>query len=129
MRPLSPSMRAAFLRHSWPGNVRELENACERIAQTCVCHTVGAGCVPWSVLFQAPPAAVASPSSSTAMQRGSLDERLQALESELIVSALRAAHGNKSKAAALLQIKRSTLGDRIRKLGLADADAALAGTA
>ena len=63
------------------------------------------------------------------MQRGSLDERLQALESELIVSALRAAHGNKSKAAALLQIKRSTLGDRIRKLGLADADAALAGTA
>jgi DNA-binding NtrC family response regulator len=30
------------------------------------------------------------------------------------------AGGNKSKAAELLQIKRSTLGDRIKKLGLPD---------
>jgi len=29
-------------------------------------------------------------------------------------------HGNKSKAAALLQIKRSTLGDRIVRCGLAE---------
>ena len=128
MRPLSPSMRVAFLRHSWPGNVRELETVCERIAQTCICNTVGAGCVPWSVLFQAP-ARPATPAMPADLLRGSLDERLQALESQLIVSALRAAHGNKSKAAALLQIKRSTLGDRIRKLGLVDAEAALAGTA
>lgn len=48
----------------------------------------------------------------------SLDARLAALETQLIVSALRAAHGNKSKAAALLKVKRSTLGDRIKKLGL-----------
>ena len=128
VRPLSPAMRAAFLRHSWPGNVRELENVCERIAQTCICNTVGVGCVPWNVLFQAPPKPAASIMPADAL-RGSLDERLQALESQLIVSALCAAHGNKSKAAALLQIKRSTLGDRIRKLGLVDADAALAGTA
>jgi DNA-binding NtrC family response regulator len=36
----------------------------------------------------------------------------------LITWALRASSGNKSKAAELLQIKRSTLGDRIRRLGL-----------
>lgn len=55
-----------------------------------------------------------------ALTDDSLDARLAALETQLIVSALRAAHGNKSKAAALLKVKRSTLGDRIKKLGLDD---------
>jgi transcriptional regulator with PAS, ATPase and Fis domain len=36
----------------------------------------------------------------------------------MITWALRKAGGNKSKAAALLNVRRSTLGDRIKKLGL-----------
>ena len=64
----------------------------------------------------------------------SLDGRLRDLEKSLITWALKASHGNKSRAAELLQIKRSTLGDRIRHCGLepdkpgkvADADATAA---
>ena len=48
----------------------------------------------------------------------SLDERLRAFEASLITWALNACRGNKSKAARLLQVKRSTLGDRIRRCGL-----------
>jgi DNA-binding NtrC family response regulator len=48
----------------------------------------------------------------------SLDGRLRELEARLITWALTASRGNKSRAAALLQIKRSTLGDRIRRCGL-----------
>jgi DNA-binding NtrC family response regulator len=48
----------------------------------------------------------------------SLDERLRELESNLIAWALKQSHGNKSRAAALLQMKRSTLGDRIKHCGL-----------
>ena len=48
----------------------------------------------------------------------SLDERLLEVEKTLISWALRVSRGNKSKAAALLQIKRSTLGDRINRCGL-----------
>jgi DNA-binding NtrC family response regulator len=48
----------------------------------------------------------------------SLDERLRDVERTLIGWALRVSRGNKSKAAALLQIKRSTLGDRINRCGL-----------
>jgi DNA-binding NtrC family response regulator len=48
----------------------------------------------------------------------SLDDRVREFESSLIRWALRATHGNKSRAAALLQIKRSTLGDRIVRCGL-----------
>ena len=48
----------------------------------------------------------------------SLDDRLHEVETNLIGWALKASDGNKSKAAELLQVKRSTLGDRIKKLGL-----------
>ena len=48
----------------------------------------------------------------------SLDDRLREVESSLISWALTVSRGNKSKAAKLLQIKRSTLGDRINRCGL-----------
>ena len=124
VRAISPGVMQAFMRYPWPGNVRELENACERIAQTCTCDTVRLGCVPISVLFhkyseenqpivetQAQPSAV------------SLDDRLREVESNLISWALKVSGGNKSKAAELLNIKRSTLGDRVRKLDLGHLEA------
>jgi DNA-binding NtrC family response regulator len=110
------------MRYAWPGNVRELENACERIAQTCTCSTVRVGCMPPTLLFQqgsAPSAApIAAAPAAVAAGRVSLDARLQEVETHLIEWALRTSHGNKSRAAELLRIKRSTLGDRIRRLGL-----------
>lgn len=121
---ISPAVTQAFMRYSWPGNVRELENACERIAQMCTCGTVRVGCVAANILFRAesqaaealPPAAPAHAPASI-----SLDERLREVEANLIRWALKASHGNKSKAAELLQVKRSTLGDRIKHCGLEEA--------
>jgi two-component system response regulator AtoC len=118
-RQAAPAVQQAFLRYPWPGNVRELENACERIAQTCTCDTIRVGCVPVSVLFHkyaedAEPIVETHSHPSTI----SLDDRLKEVESNLISWALKVSSGNKSKAAELLNIKRSTLGDRIKKLGL-----------
>ncbi|HJN46380.1 MAG: hypothetical protein CL477_18950 [Acidobacteria bacterium] len=48
----------------------------------------------------------------------SLDDRLIQLESGLIRWALGLTRGNKTKAAAILKIKRSTLGDRISRCRL-----------
>jgi DNA-binding NtrC family response regulator len=48
----------------------------------------------------------------------SLDDRVREFEAGLIRWALTVSRGNKSKAARLLQIKRSTLGDRINRCGL-----------
>ena len=118
-RQAAPAVQQAFMRYPWPGNVRELENACERIAQTCTCDTIRVGCVPVSVLFHkyaedAEPIVETHSHPSTI----SLDDRLREVESNLISWALKVSGGNKSKAAELLNIKRSTLGDRIKKLGL-----------
>jgi DNA-binding NtrC family response regulator len=124
-KPMSPAMLDAFMRYPWPGNVRELENACERIAQTCICDAVVAGCVPASILFHKTAAAAALPPAGSNGHAGvSLDERIREVEMSLIGWALKASDGNKSKAAALLKVKRSTLGDRIKKLGLGHLEAA-----
>jgi DNA-binding NtrC family response regulator len=58
----------------------------------------------------------------------SLDERLLALQASLIAWALQVTHGNQSKAAALLKIKRSTLGDLINRCGLGRSGMEAAGT-
>jgi len=119
---VSPAVRHAFDRYRWPGNVRELENACERIIQTCSCGTVRVGCLAVSILFGA--ASVEETSSLPTLAPVtsiSLDDRLKEVESNLIGWALKVADGNKSKAAELLNIKRSTLGDRIVRCGIAEA--------
>ena len=120
-RALSPGVMQAFMRYPWPGNVRELENACERIAQTCTCDVVKIGCVPVSVLFHRS-AEMGEPVVETHGHplSVSLEERLREVEQSLINWALKVSAGNKSKAAELLRIKRSTLGDRIKKLGLSN---------
>jgi transcriptional regulator with GAF, ATPase, and Fis domain len=121
-RPLSALARHALVNYDWPGNVRELEHACERIAQTCRCGEVKFGCVPSGILLHRQPhseAPLILPSTPAIPEPLSLDDRLHEVESRLITWALAASRGNKSRAAELLQIKRSTLGDRIRKLGLA----------
>jgi transcriptional regulator with GAF, ATPase, and Fis domain len=124
---ISDVVRQAFMRYTWPGNVRELENACERIAQTCTCGTVRVGCMAANILFRAgaqPPAPLdqTTPAPPIVATRPdapiSLDARLREVEANLITWALRVSKGNKSKAAELLQIKRSTLGDRIKHCGL-----------
>ena len=118
---LSPAVTESLARYAWPGNVRELENTCERMVQTCSCGTARVGCLSSSVLFGAgaaragaPPVAAGPPAAI------SLDDRLLQVEQDLIAWALKVAEGNKSRAAALLNIKRSTLGDRIARCGLSE---------
>jgi DNA-binding NtrC family response regulator len=127
---VSEDVKRAFMHYAWPGNVRELENVCERIAQTCRCGTIRVGCVASSVLLPEgvePPEIGSSltvphdlaPIGLDVLQESiSLDDRLRQFETSLIREALIASDGNKSHAAELLQIKRSTLGDRINRCGL-----------
>jgi len=126
--PVSAGVMLAFMRHTWPGNVRELENMCERMAQTNTCGTLRSGCVAAGLMFgcaaeppltpsiQADTNTSASTSTSTNTSPISLDARMREVERSLITWALKAGDGNKTRAAELLQIKRSTLQDRITRL-------------
>jgi len=118
---VSDAVMQAFMRYSWPGNVRELENTCERIAQMSVCGSVHVGCIAANILFRASGSGPAVPTVARPTEPDapiSLDDRLRELEANLISWALKVSRGNKSRAAELLKIKRSTLGDRIKLCGL-----------
>jgi DNA-binding NtrC family response regulator len=118
---VSPVIKQVFSRYQWPGNVRELENACERMAQTCTCGTIRVGCMGAQLLFEVGPQALEAPPAESAdgLPAGiSLDDRLREVETSLITWALKVSKSNKSRAAELLNIKRSTLGDRIARCGL-----------
>jgi DNA-binding NtrC family response regulator len=114
----------------------------ERIAQTCTCGTVRVGCVSAGILFRAgaqplepiaptPRAAgrlkAAGPTMAPPDRAApiALDDRIREFESNLISWALKVSKGNKSRAAELLPVKRSTLGDRIARCGLAESNADL----
>ena len=125
---ISSAVREAFVCYQWPGNVRELENACERIAQTCTCGTLRTGCVSMTILIHAAKQAAIEALRPIARRPKadpvSLDDRIRDFEAGLITWAMKVAGGNKSRAAELLLVKRSTLGDRIRRCGLADTESA-----
>src|ERR671931_2183662 len=85
---ISDVVTQAFMRYSWPGNVRELENPCERMAETCSCGMVRVGCMSAHILFRAGAQPADTPLKPAALPQEaapiSLDDRLRALESNLI---------------------------------------------
>ncbi|GLK81810.1 sigma-54-dependent transcriptional regulator [Methylopila turkensis] len=111
-RGLSAMAEEAALAHDWPGNVRELRNRVERAA------TLALG--PWIM-----PADLFPEHGQDAMaqhQMPSLEEARLALERRHITRALQASGGEIGAAARLLGLGRTTLWEKMRRLGLKPAD-------
>jgi len=115
---LSPEAMATMIDYSWPGNVRELENVIKRITILCE-HQV-------AQLEDLPEHIVQDSYSSLPMDTEiletegmSLDKVVKDYEKKLIIGALEKSNGVKSKAARLLNIKRTTLVEKIKKQNIA----------
>ncbi|MDQ0347685.1 sigma-54-dependent transcriptional regulator [Ancylobacter vacuolatus] len=99
----------AALAHAWPGNIRELRNRMER--------AIALGMGPWIMpgdLF--PEQAVGG--HEGAHQLGSLEEARLDAEKRHILRALASTQGEITSAARLLGIGRTTLWEKMRRLGL-----------
>jgi len=98
-------------KYSWPGNVRELENVVEQMLILRSSDTLELADLPERI-------------GRPVMHHGgvlNLPEEgysLEALEQEAVQEALRRCNGNKSKAAAFLQIPRHTLLYRLQKYNI-----------
>lgn len=117
--PVKTISRAAFVRleeHHWPGNIRELENTIERAVAMSGRNaelTPGDLMLPQAIR---PRAVEAGP--ITIPESGLDFEQIVAgIERGMIEQALRRTNGNKSAAAELLRLKRTTLGAKMRTLG------------
>ena len=100
----------------WPGNVRQLENAIERAV------TLSSGRKEID-LPDLPPEIQAVPEAATAPFVEFPDEGLDmpaylsSIEKDLIKRSLQRTGGNRNKAAELLRIKRTTLVEKLKRLG------------
>ena len=107
VRGFAPEADAAMLAHSWPGNVRELENRVRR----AVIMADGPVITPADLdLAPADSSHLVLPASR------SLREAREAVEREMVKTALQRHGGNISRAAEDLQVSRPTLHDLIDKL-------------
>jgi len=118
---ITPAALNLLCEHDWPGNVRELENTLERAMVLARTNVIDVDHV------QLRPAARSTPLSWTEqipLENG-WKTNIAAAEKAMISRALKAAEGNKSKAAALLGIHRRLLYEKMREHKIAEAQNSL----
>ncbi len=105
-----------FVAYEWPGNIRELENVIERALTLTDGEYIMEGALPQSILgasgqdfYNVPQI----PDKGTDLER-----ELEGFEAAMIKMALKKSGGVKSRAAELLNLKRTTLIEKMRRLNL-----------
>jgi DNA-binding NtrC family response regulator len=107
---IEPDAQARLLAHDWPGNCDELDAVIERAVARC------AG--PRVTVQDLPPLSGATKAAAAASTGHPLDGTLERVERRVLRRALERAGGNKSEAARLLGVPRTTLLDKLRRNGL-----------
>ena len=119
LRTISQDAMRALMNYSWPGNIRQLENAIE--------HAVAMSGGEREILVTALPEELVQPSASLLLPTVSIPDEginftsvVSQLERELILRCLEKTGGNKRQAARLLNLSRTTLIDKLQRLGVSE---------
>jgi len=108
-------------RYRWPGNVREVENLIERLVILNDSGVIQTGDLP-DYVYDVEPTANQEQTSLRDLRLPpegvDLNGFMQTIEDQLILQALSRTGGNKTLAAELLRLNRTTLIERMRKKGL-----------
>ncbi len=109
--PFTPEAVQALQTHPWPGNVRELRNVVERL----ILLATGAEVTVDTVEMALPLATASQPSFAGT---GTLAERTQSFEREVILAELKRSHFHVTNAARTLGLERSHLYKKAEQLGI-----------
>ena len=113
----------ALTLYPWPGNVRELLNLVERLTVLHPNGIVEVADLPPHIRGIPPgeeqdPDSPEIPQSLVHREDFDLKEHMRLTETEMIQQALLASDGVISKAAKILQVRRTTLAEKVKRLGL-----------
>ena len=111
------SALAALIHAPWPGNVRQLENVIERAIVLSRSQTIGREDLPTALSAKTGSVEVA-PLALGVGPPPPLKEALIEPEKRIIEQALSYCDGNRERAAVVLDINRSTLFHKLKKLGI-----------
>ena len=113
---VSQGAMRALMAYQWPGNVRQLENAIERaVALGAGRREIAITDLPSEV--QTTPETTETPFVDFPDSGLDLPAYLAKIERDLIQRSLDRTGGNRNKAAELLRIKRTTLVEKLKRLG------------
>jgi transcriptional regulator with PAS, ATPase and Fis domain len=114
---LSQDAMRQLMAYRWPGNVRQLENIMERMFTLLPGRSqIEVDDLPDDIRAATPSAATAVHAETMSDHGVDLDGYLSNVELMLIRKALDHTQGNKRRAADLLQIKRTTLIEKLKRL-------------
>jgi transcriptional regulator with PAS, ATPase and Fis domain len=119
---IDPEALARLEQYRWPGNVREVENLMERLVILNEDGVIRARDLPDYVRGDSPTDqadGVSLRDLRLPPEGVDLNGFIQTIEDQLILQALTRTRGNKTLAAELLRLNRTTLIERMRKKGLA----------
>ncbi len=105
-------------RYSWPGNVRELRHVIERACILCEGPTLSVDHFPEEIRSPHPTALPKDSPVNTRFTPSFAELPPYISEKDEIIDILKRARGNKSKAARMLKIDRSTLYRKMQRIGI-----------
>lgn len=116
LRAVTDEALHMFVRYDWPGNIRQLENAVEHAV---VMSGRGGDILP-AMLPDELQAVSVPAAGSMAMPAGSFSftSFITAIERDVILQCLKRTGGNKRQTAIHLQLSRTTLIDKLHRLGI-----------
>lgn len=117
-KSVSPQVMKALMSFEWPGNVRQLENLMERMVALSGNRT---GIIPSDLPHQIQAKTQNSTPFVEIPDEGiDFQTVVTDMERELITQSLRRTNGNKKLAAKLLSLKRTTLIEKIKRIGITE---------
>ena len=105
-----PGAMSTLVNYGWPGNVRELQNTIERAVILCAGESLGPSDIQLSALGRSEHSSATSESSG-----GFRPISIDLIEQEHILATLEWTKWNKSQAAHILGIERSTLDRKLKR--------------